>query len=78
MKTIILRELFWLVLSFVLSLVLSFFFLELLDLTSSARDLKRVEQIFSVQLYLIGCVVSFISIYIVRIIVTAIKLLVQK
>jgi len=49
-----------------------------LDLTSSARDLKRVEQIFSVQLYLIGCVVSFISIYIVRIIVTAIKLLVQN
>ena len=78
MKTIILRELFWLILSFVMSLVLAFFFLEILSLTSSERTLKRVEQIFSVQLYLIGCIVSFISIYIVRIIFTAIKRLVQN
>ena len=76
MKTIILRELFWLILSFVMSLVLAFFFLEILSLTSSERTLKRVEQIFSVQLYLTGCMVSFISIYIVRIIFVAIKRLV--
>ncbi len=37
MKAILLRELFWLVLSSVLSLVLAFLFLEVLDLTSSER-----------------------------------------
>jgi len=77
MRAIFLRELFWFVLSFVLSLVLAFFFLELLNLTASGRSLKRVEQVFSVQLYLIGCVVSFIAIYIVRIIVIALKRLVE-
>lgn len=74
MKALFLRELFWLVLSFVLSLVLSFLFLELLGLTSTERSLKEIEQVFSVQLYIIGCFISFVSIYIVRIISSAIKM----
>jgi hypothetical protein len=77
MKAIILRELFWLVISTVLSLVLSFVFLELLELTSSERGLKPIEKVFSVQLYLIGCFLSFIAIYIVRVIISAVKMFTQ-
>ena len=77
MKAVILRELFWLVISTVLSLVLSFVFLELLDLTSSERSLKSIEKVFSVQLYLIGCFLSFIAIYIVRVIISAVKMFTQ-
>ena len=77
MKAVILRELFWLVISTVLSLVLSFVFLELLDLTSSERSLKKIEKVFSVQLYLIGCFLSFIAIYIVRVIISAVKMFTQ-
>ena len=78
MKSIILRELFWIILSFVISLILGFVFLELLELTSTDRSLKRIEKVFSVQLYIIGCIVSFISIYIVRIIFAAIRMFVRK
>lgn len=78
MKSIILRELFWIILSFVISLILGFIFLELLELTSTDRSLKRIEKVFSVQLYIIGCIVSFISIYIVRIIFAAIRMFVGK
>ena len=78
MKSIILRELFWIILSFVISLILGFIFLELLELTSTDRTLKRIEKVFSVQLYIIGCIVSFVSIYIVRIIFAAIKMFVRK
>tara|TARA_B100000886_G_scaffold310829_1_gene245807 strand:- start:154 stop:390 length:237 start_codon:yes stop_codon:yes gene_type:complete len=78
MKSIILRELFWIVLSFVISLILGFIFLELLELTSTDRSLKRIEKVFSVQLYIIGCMVSFMSIYIVRILIAAIKMFVRK
>ena len=78
MKSIILRELFWIILSFVISLILGFIFLELLELTSTDRSLKRIEKVFSVQLYIIGCIVSFISIYIVRIIYAAIRMFVHK
>jgi len=78
MKSIILRELFWIILSFVISLILGFIFLELLELTSTDRSLKRIEKVFSVQLYIIGCIVSFISIYIVRIIFAAIRMFVHK
>ncbi len=78
MKSIFLRELFWIILSFVISLILGFIFLELLELTSTDRSLKRIEKVFSVQLYIIGCIVSFISIYIVRIIFAAIRMFVHK
>ncbi len=78
MKSIILRELFWIILSFVISLILGFIFLEVLELTSTDRSLKRIEKVFSVQLYIIGCIVSFISIYIVRIIFAAIRMFVGK
>jgi|TARA_B110000977_G_C10753210_1_gene367711 hypothetical protein len=77
MKAVILRELFWLVISTVLSLLLSFVFLELLELTSSERSLKPIEKVFSVQLYLIGCFLSFIAIYIVRVIISAVKMFTQ-
>ena len=77
MKAVILRELFWLVISTVLSLLLSFVFLELLELTSSERSLKPIEKVFAGQLYLIGCFLSFIAIYIVRVIISAVKMFTQ-
>ncbi len=73
MKNFFVRELFWFVLTFVMSLILSLIFMELSNLTSSSKGMMDIEKIFTVQLYIIGCIVSFISIYIVRIIVIAIK-----
>lgn len=78
MKQIFLRELFWLMLSFVLSLILSFVFMELVELTSTDRNLEPIEEVFSVQLYLIGCVVSVIAIYMVRVIFIAIKMFTSR
>jgi len=69
------REVMWFVITIILSLMLGFLYLEILNLSSSDRHLKSIEQIFSVQLYLIGCIVSFISIYIVRLIVGVVKML---
>lgn len=73
MKSIILKELFWLALSSVLSLFLAFVFLGLLSLTSQQESVNSIEKIFTVQLYIIGWFVSFISIYIFRIIFKAVK-----
>jgi hypothetical protein len=73
MKATIIKELFWLVLSSVISLFLAFIFLAMLSLTSSENTLNSIEKTFTVQLYLIGWFVSFISIYIFRIITIAIK-----
>ena len=73
MKETIVKEFFWLVIGSLFSLILSFVFLGLLDLTSSAEKLNEIEKVFSVQLYILGFIVSLISIYIVRIVVSAIK-----
>ena len=77
MKKIFYRELLWFIMAIIFSLLLAFLYLEIMDLSSSDRHLKSIERIFSVQLYLIGCIVSFISIYIVRLIVGIIKVLVN-
>ena len=73
MKALIIRELFWLVISFLIALVASFLFLEFLALSSSEPEINSLEKLFTLQLYIIGCVVSFISIYIVRVVVSFIK-----
>ena len=73
MKEILLKEIFWLIIGSLLSLVLSFIFLGLLELTTADSKMNEVEKVFSLQLYIIGCFVSLISIYIVRIVVNATK-----
>ena len=73
MKETIVKEFFWLIIGSLFSLILSFVFLGLLDLTSSAEKLNEIEKVFSVQLYILGFIVSLISIYIFRIVVSAIK-----
>ena len=75
MKKIFIREVFWFILTIILSLIFSFLFMDLLDLSSSERNLKEIEKIFSVQIYIIGCIVSFISIYIIRTLVALVKML---
>ena len=77
MKKIIFREIFWLIFSAILSLLISFLFIELVDLSSTERQLKSIEKIFSVQLYLIGVIVSFICIYITRVLVYTVKVLIS-
>ncbi len=77
MYKIFLREVFWLILTSILSLLFSFIFLEFLQLASTDSSLKTIEKIFSVQLYVIGCTVSFLCIYIIRFIVIAVKKLIN-
>ena len=74
MKKIIFRELFWLIFGLILSLVLAFIFMEFIELASADKNLNEIEKVFSIQLYIVGVIVSFVCIYIVRIIVYAIKL----
>lgn len=73
MSKFFLREVFWLILTSILSLFFSFIFLEFLQLASTDSSLKSIEKIFSVQLYVVGCIVSFFCIYIIRVIVIAVK-----
>ena len=73
MKDLIIREIFWLIISFLISIVLSFVFLEFLALSSTKPELNSIEKLFTLQLYIIGCVVCIITVYIVRIVVSFIK-----
>jgi hypothetical protein len=73
MKETIVKEFFWLIIGSLLSLIFSFVFLGLLDLTSADVEMNEVEKVFSIQLYITGCIVSLISIYIVRVVVYATK-----
>jgi hypothetical protein len=73
LKDIIKRELFWLFVGIVISFITAFLFLELLKLTSAAPNPNEVEKVFTVQLYMIGFVISLGMVYVIRAIVSAIK-----
>ena len=73
MKDFIIKELFWFIIIFMISLLLSFLFLGMLSLTSSDPSLNEVEKVFTVQLYIVGCIVSMLCVYVIRIVVAAIK-----
>jgi ABC-type sugar transport system permease subunit len=76
MKKTILKELMWFIIASVLAVPLSFVFLGLLKLTSANPGLNEVEKVFTVQLFMIGWLVMFICVYIVRIVVKALLKLV--
>ena len=73
MKDRIVKEFFLLVIGSLISLILSFIFIALLGITSVEVKMNEIEKMFSIQLYILGCFVSLISIYIIRIVVSAIK-----
>ncbi len=72
MKDFLVKEFFWFILGSVIALPLSFFFLRLFDLTSAGPTMNEIENIFYLQLYIIGWFVSLICVYIIRAVVSAI------
>ena len=76
MKKKILNELMWFIIASILAVPLSFVFLMLFKLTSSNPKLNEVEKVFTIQLFMIGWLVMFLCIYIVRIVIKALLKLV--
>ena len=76
MKKVFFREVVWFFIALLFSVPLSFVFLFFLRLTSSGPTLNEVEKVFTFQLFLIGIVVMFICVYVVRLMVLGIKYLV--
>ena len=57
MKDLIIREIFWLIISFLISIVLSFVFLEFLALSSTKPELNSIEKLFT--LYCENCSIFY-------------------
>jgi hypothetical protein len=72
MKKIIKRELFWLVLSALLSTVIAFIVLLLIGLSTEQPQMNDVEKVLTVQLYVICWFISLLTIYIFRIVIKGI------
>ena len=73
MKNLILREILWFFVALALSVPLALLFLYFLTLTSKGPTLNGVEKVFTFQLFLVGCLVGFLCVYVVRIIVIGLK-----
>lgn len=74
MKKTIAKEFLWFLGSLVLAFLLGFVFLFGLDLTTSGHDPTEEDQVFVIQFYLVGFLISFIGVYLIRLIVAAMKL----
>ena len=73
MKETLLREFFWFIVFSLISLFLSLVFLLFLKITYAEPFLNEIEKVFTFQLYFIGWIVSLISLYIIRIIISFVK-----
>ncbi|MEM7106110.1 MAG: hypothetical protein AAF502_23460 [Bacteroidota bacterium] len=78
MKEIIAREFIWLILAVVLAFPLAFVYLWLLGLASETTLVTQEEQEAIVELYLLGVLVSFIGVYLIRLIIGALGILVSR
>lgn len=78
MKKIIAREFLWFMVILVLAAPLAFLFLNALDLVAEGDVFTENEKNFIFELYLLAYVFNFIGLYIVRLVVLAIKTLSVK
>jgi hypothetical protein len=67
------KELIWFILSFIATIILSFFILKLLKLNSIGAQINEIEKLFLIQLYFIVSLITIIFIYLVRLIVYLLK-----
>lgn len=73
MKKIFAREFLWFLFTIVLAVPLAFIFLLCLDLISESSDMTEDEKIFVVELFILSYIISFVGIYLIRLITYAIK-----
>jgi hypothetical protein len=78
MKKFLAREFLWLVLATVLAVPLGFLFLHFLDLATDPQEYSEQEEFFFIQLYIIGVILSFIGIYLARLVVVAYRIITAK
>lgn len=73
MKQLILREILWFFISLILAVPLGFVFLSFMKLSSAAPSVNDLEKLFVIQLLIVSFFVAFFAIYVVRLVVYAIK-----
>lgn len=78
MKKIIAREFLWFWITLVAAAPLAFLFLVCLDLVAKKNEFSEGEKIFVVELFLLAYIINFFGVYLIRLIVLAIKTISQN
>lgn len=78
MQKLIAREFLWLLFALVFAIPLGLAFLWLLGHTDEMPNMSEHDQDYIVFLYIIGYVVSFIGIYLIRFIMMALRVLADR
>lgn len=73
MPVIIAREFIWLVATLILAFPLAFLWLSAVDLVSPTPRYSPDEQVFIVELFFVAYAVCFIGVYLMRLVIAAIK-----
>jgi hypothetical protein len=75
MKKVIAREFLWLLATIVLAYPLAYVFLEAMNIISQRDSFSIYEKIFIDELFIVAYIFNFIGVYIIRLVVVAIKTL---
>lgn len=78
MKKFIAKEFLWCLGSLVAALPLSLLFMALMDLVSGERYFSEKEKLLIVELFVFIYIANFTGIYLIRLVISAIKILARK
>ena len=63
------RELIWFFIALILAIPVAYFFIYLMELTPEGTKLSKNEEIFQMELFIIGAILGFVCTYFIRVIV---------
>lgn len=75
MKKVLAREFLWLLFAIVAAVPLGFVFLHFLAASPESQNYTEEEMTFLSGLYLLGVILSFVGIYLIRLIVASLRVL---
>lgn len=78
MKERLLKEIFWFFIAVMAAFPLAFLFLGFLELTSAQSSVNQIEKVLTLQLYIVGYILSFFVVYFVRLLVAGLKVVILK
>ncbi|MEQ9289274.1 MAG: hypothetical protein RIG77_20270 [Cyclobacteriaceae bacterium] len=63
------RELIWFFIAAILSIPIAYFFIYLMGLSPEGAQLSKTEEVFQMELFIIGAILGFVCTYFIRVII---------
>ncbi len=72
------REILWVFIAVLVAVPLAYYFVYLMGLTPEQDKLTQDEQVFQMEFFIVGAILGFVGVYVMRVVMWAITTLVKN